>query len=49
MNSVDHPHGGKTRGGILPKTPWGKLAKGIKTGLKRDKYKPMSTPTKGNR
>jgi ribosomal protein L2 len=27
MNAFDHPHGGKTRGGIQPKTPWGKQAK----------------------
>jgi large subunit ribosomal protein L2 len=30
MNPVDHPHGGRTRGG-LPKTPWGKIAYGKKT------------------
>jgi large subunit ribosomal protein L2 len=33
MNPVDHPHGGgegRTKGKI-PKTPWGKLAKGVKT------------------
>lgn len=30
MNPVDHPMGGKTHG-KLHKTPWGKLAKGIKT------------------
>jgi len=23
MNPVDHPHGGRTNGGIHPKTPWG--------------------------
>jgi large subunit ribosomal protein L2 len=31
MNPVDHPHGGRTNGGITPKTAWGKIAKGIKT------------------
>jgi large subunit ribosomal protein L2 len=39
MNPVDHPHGGgegKTSGGRLPVTPWGKLTKGKKTlSLKR--------------
>lgn len=30
MNPIDHPHGGRTRGG-LSKTPWGKLAYGKKT------------------
>jgi large subunit ribosomal protein L2 len=31
MNPVDHPHGGRTNGGIAPKTPWGLLTKGKKT------------------
>jgi len=30
MNPIDHPNGGKTRGGE-PKTPWGKLAKWVPT------------------
>jgi large subunit ribosomal protein L2 len=30
MNAVDHPHGGKTHGGMQPKTKWGKQAKWIK-------------------
>jgi large subunit ribosomal protein L2 len=30
-NPVDHPHGGRTNGGCHPKTPWGKLTKGVKT------------------
>jgi len=34
MNPVDHPMGGKTHG-KLHKTPWGKLAKGIKTRRKK--------------
>jgi len=41
MNPVDHPHGGgegRTKGKI-PKTPWGKLAKGVKT---RSPRKPSS-------
>lgn len=41
MNPVDHPHGGgegRTKGKI-PKTPWGKLAKGVKT---RNPRKPSS-------
>lgn len=31
MNPVDHPHGGRTNGGISPRTPWGSLTRGIKT------------------
>jgi len=31
MNPVDHPHGGRTNGGIPPKTPWGALTKGTPT------------------
>jgi large subunit ribosomal protein L2 len=31
MNPVDHPHGGRTRGGRHPQTPWGKPTKGYKT------------------
>lgn len=27
MNAVDHHHGGKTKGGKTPKTPWGKIVK----------------------
>ena len=41
MNPVDHPHGGgegRTKGKI-PKTPWGKIAKGKKT---RNPRKPSS-------
>ena len=34
MNAFDHPHGGKTSGGIQPKTPWGKQAKWVKTRKK---------------
>ncbi len=30
MNPIDHPHGGRTRGGKLPKTLWGKSAFGNK-------------------
>jgi large subunit ribosomal protein L2 len=36
MNPVDHPHGGRTKGGRIPVSAWGKLAKGLKT---RDKKK----------
>ncbi len=42
MNPVDHPHGGgegRTKGKI-PKTPWGKIARGVKT---RKKRKPSDT------
>jgi len=31
MNPVDHPHGGRTNGGIIPRTPWGFLTRGVKT------------------
>lgn len=31
MNPVDHPHGGRTNGGKQPRTPWGKLTRGVKT------------------
>ena len=31
MNPVDHPHGGRTDGGRHPRTPWGKLTRGVKT------------------
>ena len=31
MNPVDHPHGGRTNGGISPRTPWGLLTRGVKT------------------
>ncbi len=31
MNPVDHPHGGRTPGGRVCVTPWGKLTKGKKT------------------
>ena len=31
MNPVDHPHGGRTRGGRIPVSPWGQCAKGLKT------------------
>jgi len=31
MNPIDHPQGGRTNGGKFPRTPWGRLAKGVKT------------------
>jgi large subunit ribosomal protein L2 len=36
MNPVDHPHGGRTKAGRVPVTPWGELTKGFKT---RDRKK----------
>lgn len=39
MNPVDHPHGGRTKGGRPDVTPWGKLTKGKKTRSKRKKNK----------
>jgi len=41
MNPVDHPHGGgegKTSGGRVSSTPWGKLTKGKKTRKKVNKF-----------
>lgn len=35
MNPVDHPHGGRTRGGKIPSTPWARLAKGLRTSRSR--------------
>ena len=35
MNPVDHPLGGRTRGGRHPVTPWGKPTKGMKTRKKK--------------
>lgn len=35
MNPVDHPHGGRTNGGMVPSTPWGQIAKGVKTSNSR--------------
>lgn len=37
MNPIDHPHGGRTRGGRQEVTPWSRLAKGVRTGKKRKK------------
>jgi large subunit ribosomal protein L2 len=31
MNPVDHPHGGRTNGGMVPTTPWARSVKGQKT------------------
>jgi len=31
MNPVDHPHGGRTNGGMVPTTPWARHVKGQKT------------------
>jgi large subunit ribosomal protein L2 len=40
MNPVDHPHGGRTRGGRNPVTPWGQPTKGYRTRKKQpsDKF-----------
>ena len=35
MNPVDHPHGGRTRGGRPEMTPWSRLAKGKPTRNKK--------------
>lgn len=39
MNPVDHPHGGRTRGGRPSVSLWGQLAKGYKTKHKKRKIK----------
>tara|TARA_B100000780_G_scaffold44609_1_gene27758 strand:- start:25316 stop:26128 length:813 start_codon:yes stop_codon:yes gene_type:complete len=41
MNPVDHPHGGRTKNGFIPMTPWGKLTKNVKTSrmIKQKIYK----------
>lgn len=39
MNPVDHPHGGRTNGGKVPRTPWGQTAKGIKTSRSRSQHR----------
>lgn len=38
MNPVDHPHGGRTNGGMIPVTPWGIPTKGKPTVKKLKKY-----------
>lgn len=40
MNPVDHPHGGRTRGGRQEVTPWGRRAKGKRTrkGKKKSRW-----------
>jgi len=35
MNPIDHPHGGRTRGGRPEVTPWGQIAKGKPTRKKK--------------
>lgn len=37
MNPIDHPHGGRTRGGRAEVTPWSRRAKGVKTRKKGKK------------
>jgi len=39
MNPVDHPHGGRTNGGKVPCTPWGRVARGVKTSKNKHKKK----------
>ncbi|WP_213358108.1 50S ribosomal protein L2 [Chlamydiifrater phoenicopteri] len=41
MNPVDHPHGGGEgrHNGYIPRTPWGKVTKGLKTRAKRKSNK----------
>nr|NP_066335.1 ribosomal protein L2 [Malawimonas jakobiformis]AAG13702.1 ribosomal protein L2 [Malawimonas jakobiformis] len=37
MNPVDHPHGGRTKGGRPSVTPWGRPTKGMRTVTKKNK------------
>jgi len=37
MNPVDHPHGGRTKGGRPSVTPWGRITKGMRTVIKKNK------------
>jgi large subunit ribosomal protein L2 len=48
MNPVDHPNGGRTKGGKHWATPWGKPTKGYKTRKNKstDKYIVRSRPAK---
>jgi large subunit ribosomal protein L2 len=39
MNPVDHPHGGRTNGGMAPVTPWGIPTKGKPTVSKKKKLR----------
>lgn len=39
MNPVDHPHGGRTRGGRISVSPWGWCTKGMKTRSKKKNSK----------
>ena len=39
MNPVDHPHGGRTNGGMPPVTPWGIPTKGKPTVSKKKRLK----------
>jgi hypothetical protein len=39
MNPIDHPHGGKTNGGMPSVTPWSKPTKGKPTVKKKRIFK----------
>ena len=47
MNPVDHPHGGRTRGGRQEVTPWGKRAEGLKQRKERRWYEKHRKKRKG--
>ena len=49
MNPVDHPHGGRTRGGKAEMTPWGRLAKGKPTVSIRVKESKASKPLQASK
>lgn len=46
MNPVDHPHGGRTKGGLHDVTPWSKIAKGQPT---RNPRRPLGFTVKTSR
>jgi len=49
MNPVDHPHGGRTNGGIFPRTPTGRLTKGVPTrNINKLKYSKLIIINKRN-
>lgn len=39
MNPVDHPHGGRTNGGMVPTTPWARQVKGQKTSRSNSRFR----------
>jgi large subunit ribosomal protein L2 len=47
MNPVDHPQGGgegRSKGGKPPRTPWGKMARGLRTRKNKETQKLIVAP-----